>query len=92
MRAVFYDRKNRQEVGSDQLMSIKLMESYAAVDDEGFSQGTPVKTLTEKYGEDCLSIATRQIATLGYKSEKCPSYCNWDLWLNESDLVFLRMD
>lgn len=92
MKAIFYDRKNKCEVSSDQLMEISLWETYAAVDNEGFAPGTPVKTLTDEYGEGCLSISTRRIGELGYKSDNCPSYKNWDYWCNTSDLVFLRLE
>ena len=90
--SVFYDRKNHCEVRASQLMAINLVESYAAVDDEGFGPGTAVKTLTEKYGEDCLVIATRKVSAYGYKSPKCPDYCNWDFHCNLQDLIFLRLE
>jgi hypothetical protein len=32
------------------------------------------------------------LGTVGYKSDKCPSHCNWDLYCVESDLVFLRLE
>ena len=92
MIVLFYDRKNKRQVRSDQLMSINLCESYAAVSDEGFGPGTPVKTLTDKYGDECLVIATRILATIGYKSENCPKYCNWDLWTTINDLIFLNFE
>lgn len=33
-----------------------------------------------------------KLGTLGYKSDKCPEHCSWDMWLTESDLVFLRVE
>ena len=92
MKAVFYDRKNRQEVSNEQLMSINFVRSFAAVDDEGFPPGTPIQTLVDKYGPETVVIATEQIGSLGYKSKNSSPHCNWDLWCNESDLIFLRME
>lgn len=36
--------------------------------------------------------AEQVIGEFAYKSENCPSYKNWDLYLMESDLVFLRCE
>lgn len=91
MDVLFYDRKNDCNVKASQLMEINLVECYGAIDDEGFGAGTPVKTLTEKYGEECHVIGQRVVSKLGYKSEKCPAFCNWDNHLNPSDLVFLKL-
>lgn len=92
MNAIFYDRKNKCEVSANDLLTIKLVESYAGVDDEGFSVGTPIHTVTKKYGHDCLFVGERIVSEFGYKSKNCPSYCNWDFHCNYSDLVFLRFE
>lgn len=92
MRAIFYDRKNKREVANDQLVQAHVFESYAGVCDEGFGPGTPLKELIEKFGEEMVYISTRKVASLGYKSEKCPTYQNYDLMCNDSDLVFLRTE
>jgi hypothetical protein len=34
----------------------------------------------------------RVLANIGYKSETCPSYKNWDLYCQDTDLVFLRFE
>lgn len=92
MKVIFYDRKNKREVSNEQLMPAHVFESYAGVCDEGMGPGTPLKKLIEKYGEEMVYISTRQVAALGYKSDKCPSYMNYDLFCNDSDLVFLRTE
>lgn len=86
MKAVFYDRKNKREVINDQLMEINLRERYCVIDAEEYRSGKWDPSKHQGY------IQERQIASLGYKSEKCPSYCNWDLYLNPEDLIFLRLE
>lgn len=39
-----------------------------------------------------LHLREELIADLCYKSEECPSYCNWDLHTTINDLVFLRFE
>jgi hypothetical protein len=89
VKILFYDKKNKMNVTSDQLMSTKVVEDYAGICNEGYPTGTSVKELTDKYGDDCLVIREKLIGTLGYKSDKCPEYCNWDMFLMPSDLVYL---
>ena len=87
MKAIFYDRKNKREVSSDQLIATKLVEEYLTVDGDGCSKNTrfdPSKF--ESF------IKERTIGELGYKSEKCDKIYNWDLWTNTSELVFLRLE
>ncbi len=88
MIAVFYDRKNKQEVSSDQLMPINFVEYYAVADHEGERDGCPLSKMsnTELYVKEC------QLGSIGYKSKNCHDYANWDLYLTESDLVFLRLE
>jgi hypothetical protein len=88
MIAVFYDRKNKCEVHSDQLMSINLMSSYAAIDCEGEADGTPVSRLINPE----LYKTTDCIADIGYKSPNCSASSNWDFWCKLGDLVFLRLE
>ena len=92
MKVIFYDRKNRQEVSNEQLMNINLVRSFAAIDDEGYTPGTLVSKLVEMYGDEVMVVATEKIGSLGYKSKDCAPRCRWDLWCNESDLVFLRVE
>jgi hypothetical protein len=91
MIAVFYDRKNKCEVRSDQLMSINLMSlmsSYAGINCEGEKDGTPVSKLMDKE----LYKVTEVIGDVGYKSPKCADFHNWDFWCKLGDLVFLRLE
>lgn len=92
MIAVFYDRKNKCEVTSNKLTRIRLQSDYAAIDNEGYPSGTPVHELIDKYGKEHLLIATKTIGEVGYKTENCPDYKNWDNWCMESDLIFLRLE
>jgi hypothetical protein len=87
MKAIFYDRKNKRQVSSDELMSINFVEVYMVSDSDELSSG-------KWMGDDIhpLYYKERQIANLGYKSEECKSYCNWDLSCRDEDLVFLRME
>jgi hypothetical protein len=78
---VFYDRKHNCEVTSDQLMSIKYMTTLATTEDDHESK---IKTL--------LGAHDYTLGELGYKSPECNSVCNWDRWLNYTDLVFLRIE
>lgn len=81
MIALFYDRKNKCQVRSDELHLIKLVREVWC----GNSQEPE-----EKYpGTDHLQKDI--LGSIGYKSPKCPSYCNWDFWCNISDLVFIDL-
>ena len=101
MIAVFWDRKNSRTVRSDQLFPTNCIAEVI----QGDSQESdylkeplnklfePERVPGEGGGEypGLLSWHTIQIATLGYKSEKCPSYMNYDLQCLLSDLVFLEL-
>lgn len=92
MIVLFYDRKNKCQVKSTELMPINLIKTFAGVDSEGYPRGTPVKTITKKYGEDCLFVSEEVMSTYGYKSVGCPDHCNWDNHCNVQDLVFLGLE
>lgn len=87
MKAIFYDRKNKREVSSDQLMGTKLVEEYVVVDGDGY----PNNTRFDPNNYESF-IKERTIGELGYKSEKCDKIYNWDLWTNTNELVFLRLE
>jgi hypothetical protein len=88
MKAIFYDRKNKREVSSEELMSANLKEEYAVVDGNGLPEHTH---LNATIGLDSY-LRQRVIGELGYKSKECESYKNWDLWTMLNDLVFLRLE
>lgn len=85
MIAVFYDRKNRCCVGSDQLMTINLVETSLVIDNEGAAGEWQGRKKQKAF------IKEDQIADLGYKSDKCPTSQNWDKHTTLNDLVFLRL-
>lgn len=87
MVAVFYDKKNKTEVRSDQLMPIKFVETTLVVDAEEIESGRWAGNKKQP-----AYLTTKTLATIGYKSKDCPKACNWNKYLNESDLVFLRLD
>ena len=87
MKAIFYDRKNKREVSSDDLQLINLIEEFVSVDGDGCAPYTPFDP--NKYES---FIVERPLGELGYKSPSCHSVSNWDLWTNTSDLVFLRLE
>lgn len=87
MKAIFYDRKNKREVSSDQLMSTRVVEEYVVVDGEGCRNGTPFDP--NKFDS---FITERTIGELCYQSDKCDKPYNWDLWTNTGELVFLRLE
>lgn len=86
MEAIFYDRKNHREVKASELMSTNFVEVILVVDSEEFTTGEWQQDKHKAY------LSEKQIATLGYKSKDCESYKNWDLYLNQSDLIFLRVE
>lgn len=87
MKAVFYDRKNKCEVSSDQLMSINLIEEYLVTDcDDSPAPGQPFSPEHTSY------VKERRLGELGYKSKKCPKHSNWDFWTNTNELIFLRLE
>lgn len=87
MDVVFYDRKNERKVRASELMLINLVEMRLVIDSEEYTDG-------EWLGPDKhpAYLKEHKLGTLGYKSEKCPKYCNWDMWLLQSDLVYLRIE
>jgi len=87
MEVIFYDRKNKQEVKASQLMSINLIEVSLTIDSEEYNDGKWLGA--EKHP---AYLRENKIGTIGYKSKDCDKHRNWDMWLLESDLVFLRVD
>lgn len=123
--AVFYDKKNKREVKSIELMKIKLIRNLVGCDDQEvkpsdrrYLPNNEYREIMDESGfESCVKhgIIQREdyppfteweqekvvvygypteqiISDIGYKSEKCPSFCNWDNHCMESDLVFLRFE
>ena len=77
MKAIFYDRKNKCEVSSDQLMEIKLVETYMLLDENiQFPKDKLIGSLGYKSNPE----------------EKSQKHINWDKWTNIQDLVFLRLE
>jgi len=96
MKAIFYDRKNKLEVTSEQLKPIKLVRNQLCYDHdhEGALDSLPPGADMSQ-GDPRLEgfyVRSEPVAELGYRSEKCPTYVNWDLSCNLSDLVFLKLD
>lgn len=96
MDILFYDRKNKCNVLASQLVRTKIVRDYLA----GDSQETPKSfedfmpkgkgnMQTDPYGR--MYWVQEITSELGYKSEKCPSYQNYDKHLMQSDLVFLEV-
>jgi len=106
MIVVFYDRKNKRIVRSNQLFSTNVVAEVIQGDSQESSMlKEPLNKLLESdvyVGEDAsetptpapglLSWHTIQLGDVGYKSEKCPSYQNWDMHCMTSDLVFLDLE
>lgn len=130
MKVIFYDRKNKREVSSEDLHSTKVIREIAVGDsnddmvetgrrlcpitNEAFTlasfldfiktgkfkewqQGREVKVEDwehwKKEKTPCVLYLREQlISDLCYKSENCPSYCNWDLDTTLNDLVLLRLE
>lgn len=79
MIAVFYDRRNRRNVTSQELVPIELVRDMVTSDSDDRKQ----PKLKELYN---VAIS---VGELGYKSENCPKIQNWDLYTNLDELVFL---
>jgi len=116
MKAIFYDRKNKRDVSSDELHSTKVVREIAVGDSQDgyIPTGRRLRPETnEPYTKEEFNTAVGQgdwelwpeektprvlylredlISDLCYKSENCPSYCNWDLDTTINDLVFLRLE
>jgi hypothetical protein len=115
MIAIFYDRKNKRNVTSDELMKINLKQDIAVIDTDDDMVATGRRINPESFEPEYrpnekdpdykiwvtweeektpLKIYHREesIAELGYKSEKCQKHCNWDLYTNLNDLVFLYLE
>lgn len=78
MKAIFYDRKHNCEVSNEELMLINLVVDLVNCTNDDFN------------GID--SYHEYQLGELGYKSENCPDYRNWDIAVMYTDLVFLRFE
>jgi hypothetical protein len=87
VEVVFYDRKNHREVKASQLCQINYVETSLVIDSEEFRGG-------EWQGQSVhpAYLQERRVASLGYCSESCPPYRNWDLTAVPEDLVFLRFE
>jgi len=83
MKAIFYDRRNKREISSDQLCEINLVESHVVAN-------------TDKYSNiinlDQLRSVDKQIGTIGYLDEHAHDHQNWNAWTTENDLIFLRLE
>lgn len=88
MKAIFYDRRNKQEVSSDKLMPINLIEEYVTVDGDGCPDHTPYNP--KKFD----SLVTRKtLGELGYLDGRKQDHISyWNIWTNLNDLVFLRLE
>lgn len=86
MKAIFYDRLNKREVSSDQLMPTKLIEEQVVADTEGEA---PCKL---KLGHHEVYVKKVVVAELCYKTDDCPKYMNFDMDTTLSELVFLRLE
>jgi hypothetical protein len=78
--AVFYDRKNFREVKNTELCFTNYVVDLARYDDESYKPNKINGFYELVLGE------------LGYKSEKCNTFSNFDLTCMYSDLVFLRFE
>lgn len=83
MNVIFWDRKHKREVKSSQLMSTNVVQHYVTCGD---ADDAPRPALEELYN------TSQVVGEIGYKSEVCPDNCNWDLYLMEADLVFIRLE
>lgn len=127
VNVVFYDRKNKREVKSSQLMFTNCVRTLVQCDDQElqFSDRRLLYDKRHKFSEPIteeqfntmvehgiidIQISgpwshlkqekvvkygypvSEQIGNIAYKSENCPSYCNWDLYCMDTDLVFLRLE
>ncbi len=77
--AVFYDRKNNQEVKNTELCFINYTVELAVID-------------SCENAKKILNSHDLQLGELGYKSKECHSYRNWDLTCMYTDLIFLRFE
>ena len=79
IKVIFYDRKYDCEVSNDQLVFVNVQTDVISTDRED--------DIVEDRGYHTL-----QLGEVGYKSEDCDSFRNWDRFLMVSDLVFLRFE
>jgi hypothetical protein len=85
--AVFYDRKNKQEIRSDKLMHTKLVTHSLRIDCEERTRGEWQGRKKER-----AYLHEEIISDLCYKTPACPKHMNWDRDLTINDLVFLRLE
>lgn len=121
--SVFYDKKNKREVKSSDLMHTNVIRNLVSCDPEEdvFPSGRRIspdgepmtKTQYDYYEQkgymkdsdhppfdqwkEELSVRyghpkEERIGEIAYKSDKCPSYANWDMFCMTNDLVFLRFE
>jgi len=86
MDVLFWDRRNSAEIKLSDLIKINLKQVTLQIDSDEFDSG-------EWQGQDKhpAYLHSETIGTLAYKSPKCKGYENWDAWLIEEDLIFLRL-
>jgi hypothetical protein len=83
MCVLFYDRKNKRQVSSHELMPTKVVKVYMTADSDEYSSGPWLGQ--EKHP---LYYTEEVLGTLAYKSGDCPDQ-NWNMFCSVKDLVFL---
>lgn len=83
--AIFYDKKNHREVKLSELGTTRIGNAIVTHDED---QPSP-----KRKADLSLIIFTEEIKDqLCYKTEDCPEFCNWDMHLDQNDLIFLRIE
>lgn len=92
MEAIFYDRRNKYEVKASELLLCNVIEAKVKAVAEEYPSGTPINTITSKYGDDMIYIFNEPAFDFIYKSKNCPEYLSFDKMCNYADLIFLRLE
>lgn len=85
MDVLFYDRKNKRQVKLSELVWSNCQDTRLSIDSEEYNSGEWQQNKHKAY------LRQVQTSELGYKTDSCPDYMNYDIDLMQSDLVFLEI-
>ena len=90
--AVFYDRRHGREVRSSELCVTRLVVPLIAANPHDPPTKFEFDTPESEYDTPLMWSHDLVIGDLGYRSEDCPKFKNWDMDTSINDLVFLRFE
>jgi hypothetical protein len=90
--AVFYDRSNKREVRSSQLCEVRVGVPLVAANPHDPPDKFEFHNPVDEYDHPLMWSHNLILGEVGYRSDKCSEFMNFDTYTMLSDLVFLRFE